>query len=49
MEALRGVIVPAPVELGQVIIPHIAGTDADLIATQRVERREAQEENQFAE
>lgn len=49
MEALRGGIVPAPVELGQVIIPHIAGTDADLIATQRVERREAQEENQFAE
>lgn len=46
MEALRGVSVRAPVRLGQVIVPHIAGTDADLIATRSIGIQEGKD---FAE
>lgn len=33
MRLLDGVEVKAPVKLGQVIVPHVCGTDADWIAT----------------
>lgn len=37
MEAIRAAKAQAPVRIGDVIVPRIAGTDIDLIATQNVE------------
>ncbi|PKK38949.1 hypothetical protein ABB02_01762 [Clostridiaceae bacterium JG1575] len=33
MALLKGTIVPAPISLGQVLVPHVGGLEADLIAT----------------
>lgn len=40
IEALRGLIVEAPVERGQVIVRNVAGTGADIIAEVSVGREE---------
>lgn len=39
MEAIHGVRVPAPVRIGDVIIPDCAGTGVAVIATKDVERK----------
>jgi CxxC motif-containing protein len=36
MEALKGVVVKAPVKIGQVILSDVAGTGVDIIATKNV-------------
>ena len=36
--ALKDVEIPAPVALGQVVVPDILGTGVDLVATKSVER-----------
>ncbi len=36
MQALKGVTVQAPVKIGDVLVPDIAGTGVDLIATKEV-------------
>lgn len=36
MEAVRKLCVEAPVEIGQVLLSNVAGTEANLIATRRV-------------
>ena len=36
MKALKGVSVPAPVHIGDVLVPDIAGTGVNLIATKEV-------------
>lgn len=37
MEALKGVVVKAPVRIGQVIVHDVAGTGVDVIATKNIE------------
>ena len=37
VEALKDVVVKAPVHIGEVIIPDVAGTGVDIIATKNVE------------
>ncbi|MDO4852760.1 MAG: DUF1667 domain-containing protein [Clostridia bacterium] len=37
MQALTGVTVPAPVKIGDVLVPNVAGTGVDVIATKDVE------------
>lgn len=39
MKLVREIAIPAPVELGQGIIPNLLGTGANLVATRRVPRR----------
>lgn len=36
--ALKGVAVPAPVKIGDVIIKDVAGTGVDIIATKQVDK-----------
>lgn len=36
MRELKGVIIPAPVGIGDVIIKNVAGTEADIIATREI-------------
>ncbi len=36
VEALQAVVLTAPVELGQVVLPNVAGTGVDVIATKPV-------------
>ncbi len=40
MEAMKGLEVAAPIRLGEVLLPRIAGTEADLIATRDVAKGE---------
>lgn len=40
VKALAGVVVEAPVQEGQVILPDILGTGADIIASRRMDRLE---------
>ena len=44
MESVRELCVQAPVEIGQVLIPNVAGTGANLIATRRVLPRAGESE-----
>lgn len=37
MKALEGVVVPAPVHIGDVLVENIAGTGVDCVATRNVE------------
>lgn len=37
IQALRGIFVQAPVKIGDVILPCVAGTDIEVIATRNVE------------
>lgn len=37
VDSLRGVCVKAPVHIGDVIVPNIAGTGVDIVATKEVE------------
>lgn len=36
MEALRGVTVRAPIAIGQILLPNVAGTGVDIVATRDV-------------
>jgi len=36
MDALNGICVSAPVKIGDVIVPNIAGTGANLVATKNM-------------
>lgn len=36
MAALDGLVIPAPVALGQVIVPDVCGTGVDIVATRSV-------------
>ena len=38
MKEVRGLTVEAPVHIGDVLLPRIAGTDSDLVATAELER-----------
>lgn len=38
VKALKGVEVQAPVHIGDVIVPNVAGTGVDIVATKNVER-----------
>lgn len=38
VQALKNVCVPAPVQLGQVVLANVAGTGVDVIATKAVEQ-----------
>jgi CxxC motif-containing protein len=40
MRALKPVEVTAPVSVGDVIVPHVCGTDADIVATRSVQTKE---------
>ena len=40
VRALKAVEVPAPVKIGQVLLPNAAGTGVDVIATKDVEKKE---------
>ncbi|MEM1568065.1 MAG: DUF1667 domain-containing protein [Thermofilaceae archaeon] len=40
IEAVRGLVVEAPVERGSVIVGNVAGTGADIIAETSMEREE---------
>lgn len=39
MECLKDVVIEAPVEIGDILIEHPAGLDANIIATRKVEAR----------
>lgn len=39
VQALRDVEIPAPVTIGQVVLPNIAGTGVDVVATKHVPKR----------
>lgn len=39
VRALKGVAVKAPVHIGDVILPDVAGTGVDIVATKNVERK----------
>lgn len=36
VKALKGVVVPAPVKIGQVLVEKVAGTEADIVATKNI-------------
>ncbi len=40
MKALKEVEVEAPIKIGQVIVKHILGTDADIVATKSIDVKE---------
>lgn len=39
VKVLKSVVVEAPVHIGDVILPHAAGTEVDIVATKNVERQ----------
>lgn len=39
MRALKNVEISAPVTLGDIIVPHVCGTDADIVATRSIPAR----------
>ena len=41
IHALKDVEVPAPISMGQVILPNVAGTGVDIVATKAVRRSRA--------
>lgn len=38
VKALKGIVVPAPVHIGDVIVENVAGTSVDIVATKNVEK-----------
>lgn len=40
MEAIQGITVPAPVQIGDVLLPDAAGTGVPIIATKNIRRKE---------
>lgn len=40
MEEIKNTVIPAPIEIGDIIIKDIAGTGISLVATKRVERKQ---------
>ena len=38
MKAINALHVQAPVEMGDILIPHVAGTDSNIVATRSLER-----------
>lgn len=40
MEAIQGITVPAPVRIGDVLLPDAAGTGVPIIATKNIRRKE---------
>jgi len=40
MAALEGLVVPAPITLGQIILPDAAGTGVALVATRAIQKQE---------
>ncbi len=42
-EALTGIVVSAPVEIGEVIVSDVAGTGADVVATRRLSAEAAED------
>ena len=39
VKALKGIVVKAPVQIGDVIVPDVAGTGVDIVATKSVTSR----------